>query len=357
MFCLLVVGSIYTSVDESSIPYSLLFFTCAFALFFLLSTEKKLLFLYIGISIVIELHHTIVVEAYSSFTILLFLFLTIIASFMLSKNALLTYLVINFLFSITVTYGNELKIIEVVMTTIFIYFLILLVNRMAIERNEQKKIYDKLTGEYRQLKRLNLRTEEATRIEERTKIARDIHDSVGHRLTALIMKLEVLAIQNPDTNYRALKQMANESLEETREAVKALQAEENEGIATVVHLIRKLEAESHVLVQFTMKQGVLSVNLSNEKSIMLYRVIQEALTNAMRHAQAREVHVILGKSANEDISFEVSNQQFKAKNYELGFGLENMKERINQVNGTLHVYQTENQFVVSGTIPQTPGVS
>ena len=49
--------------------------------------------------------------------------------------------------------------------------------------------------------------------------------------------------------------MAKESLEETRHAVKALQAEENEGIATIVHLIRKLEAESHVLVQFTLKQG------------------------------------------------------------------------------------------------------
>lgn len=67
-------------------------------------------------------------------------------------------------------------------------------------------------------------------------------------------------------------------------------------------LIRKLEAESHILVQFTIKQGVLSVSLSNEKSVALYRIIQEALTNAMRHAQAREVKIILGKSAKEDIS-------------------------------------------------------
>lgn len=231
MFCLLFVGMIYIEADRASIPYSLFFFTCALALFFLLSTGKKTLFLYIGLSIIIGLHQVIMVETYSLFTVLLLVFLAITSTFKLYTNALIIYLMINFILSVVVSYGNEVRMTETVMINIFFYFLILLVNQMAIERNEQKEIYDKLKSEYRQLKRLNLRIEEAARIEERTKIARDIHDSVGHRLTALIMKLEILAIQNPDTNYRDLKQMANESLEETREAVKALQTEENEGIA------------------------------------------------------------------------------------------------------------------------------
>ncbi|WP_404451584.1 sensor histidine kinase [Virgibacillus necropolis] len=353
MFCLLIAATIFTSVNEAFIPYSIIFFTCAIALFFLLSTGRRTVGLYIGISIIIGLHHIVLVGTYSMFTVFLLIFLTITATFKLNQVALITYSGINIMLSVVITFGNETRMIETVMINIFIYFLVLLVNQMVIERNEQKEIYDKLSGEYRQLKRLNLRTEVAARMEERTKIARDIHDSVGHRLTALIMKLEMLGIQNPDTNYGDIKQMANESLEETRKAVQALQTEENEGIATVVHLIRKLEAESHILVQFTIKQGVLSVSMSNEKSVVLYRVIQEALTNAMRHAQAREVHIVLGKSAQEDISFEVSNQLFEAKTYEFGFGLTNMKERIGQVNGTLHVYQTEKQFIVSGTIPQT----
>ena len=69
--------------------------------------------------------------------------------------------------------------------------------------------------------------------------------------------------------------MAKDSLEEIRRSVKAMQTEENEGIATVVHRIRKLESESHMFVQFTMKQGILSVPLTNEKSVVLYRVIQD----------------------------------------------------------------------------------
>lgn len=298
------------------------------------------------------MHHFIVLETYSFFSLLLLLFVTIVATFKLTRSHIIFYSLTNLVLSIMISfrYEND-RTIEMIMFSLFFYFLVLTVNRMTVERDQQKKTYDKLSGEFRRLKRLTLRTEEAARIEERTKIARDIHDSVGHRLTALIMKLEMLSIQNPDRNYDDLKQMTSESLEDTREAVKALQAEENEGISTVVHLIRKLEAESHILVQFTTRQGVLSVTLYNEKSVVLYRVIQEALTNAMRHAQTREIHVILGRSANGDIAFEISNQQFEAKAYELGFGLTNMEARINQVNGTLHIYQTEKQFVVSGTIP------
>ena len=174
-------------------------------------------------------------------------------------------------------------------------FLSLKLNIMGNERAEQKEIYGELLAEYRKLKRMNAERERDARIQERTMIARDIHDSVGHRLTALLMKLEILSMQHKDSDYNDLKVMAKESLEEIRRSVKTLQSEENEGIATVVQLIRKLEAESHISVQFTMKQGILSEPLKNEKSVVLYRVIQEGLTNAMRHAGSREVQVTLRK--------------------------------------------------------------
>nr|WP_246187639.1 sensor histidine kinase [Ornithinibacillus caprae] len=202
---------------------------------------------------------------------------------------------------------------------------------------------------------MNLVAEEDTRLQERNRIARDIHDSVGHRLTALIMQLEILAIQEKKDSYRELKRMANESLEETRHAVKALQSDENEGIATVIHLIRRLEAESHIRVQFTTQQGVLSVKLSNDQSVVLYRVIQEALTNAMRHAQSREIHIILGKSAIGDISFDITNSIYEVRNFTDGFGLTSMKKRVEEIGGKVEVYQTNSQFIVKGSFPIDQG--
>ncbi|WP_430787979.1 sensor histidine kinase [Virgibacillus flavescens] len=351
LLSLLIIAMTITSVDPEALPYSLLFSALVFALFFLLSTRKTPLLLYIGISAAVGIHQVLIVETYNMFSVFLLVFLAITAAYNLNTRHLYIYLSVNLILTVLISVDADTMRVGAIIFTLFMYFLIVVINQMIMERKEVGEIYDKLSSEYRQLKRLNLRTEEAARIEERTKIARDIHDSVGHRLTALIMKLEMLDIQNPDVVFHDLKKMANDSLSETREAVKALKTEEYEGISTVVHLIRKLEAESHILVQFTMKQGVLSLTLSNEKSVVLYRTIQEALTNAMRHAQAREVHIVLGKTANGNISFEISNRQFEEKDYKLGFGLRNMNERVLQVNGKLDVYQTEKKFVVSGTIP------
>lgn len=137
------------------------------------------------------MHHFIVLETYSFFSLLLLLFVTIVATFKLTRSHIIFYSLTNLVLSIMISfrYEND-RTIEMIMFSLFFYFLVLTVNRMTVERDQQKKTYDKLSGEFRRLKRLTLRTEEAARIEERTKIARDIHDSVGHRLTALIMKLE-----------------------------------------------------------------------------------------------------------------------------------------------------------------------
>ena len=69
-----------------------------------------------------------------------------------------------------------------------------------------------------------------------------------------------------------------------------------------------------------MKQGILSVPLTNEKSVVLYRVIQEGLTNAMRHAGSREVQVTLGKSAIGAISFEIKNTIYNPKPFTMDLG-------------------------------------
>ncbi|WP_234028659.1 sensor histidine kinase [Lentibacillus sp. Marseille-P4043] len=336
--------------ESEKVPISILLFTVAAGIYFFLSMKKGQFVLYLSLSGVIILHDFLIVNE-NTYSFLLLLFLAIISSFGLREKQFIIYLVINLGLSLIMNAVHMDEFVEMVGIIGFFYFLVWSLNRMAQIRNEQKEIYEQLLGEYRQLKRMNLVAENDARLEERTKIARDIHDSVGHRLTALIMKLEILAIQNDDANYIELKQMAQESLEETRQAVKTLQTEENEGIATVVHLIRKLEAESHILVQFTMKQGVLSASLSNEKSVALYRAIQEALTNAMRHAQSREVHIVLGRSADGAISFEVKNPVFTARAFTFGFGLTNMQKRIGNVGGKLDIYQTETQFVVNGRIP------
>src|SRR5690606_12092942 len=130
-----------------------------------------------------------------------------------------------------------------------------------------------------------------------------------------------------------------------------LQLDEHEGLSTVLQLIRKLEAESHIYLDFTLRQGDLSAPLTNEQNVALYRVLQESLTNAMRHAHSREVKVVIALDAIGDLTFTVKNNIHTKEKFEWGFGLKNMKKRLEELRGDLEVYQSETEFIVTGKIP------
>ncbi|QOV12171.1 sensor histidine kinase [Viridibacillus arvi] len=216
---------------------------------------------------------------------------------------------------------------------------------------EKSGLYTGLLGEYRTLKRSFVEQEQLARAEERTKMARDIHDSVGHKLTALLMQLEVLSIENNMKGINDIKELARDSLDETRNAVRQLKTTEVSGIQSVIQLIRKLEMESHLQIRFTFEKGVLSLPISNRQSIVLYRVLQESLTNAMKYSDSKEVEVILRQNSLRQVHFIVKNKVLKLKAFEFGFGLTNMMGRVEEIGGELRVNRTEDHFIVEGTFP------
>lgn len=218
---------------------------------------------------------------------------------------------------------------------------------------ERREMYVRLAGEYRRLKRRTYEGEQSARIEERNRIARDMHDSVGHHLTALLIQIEVLRQQHgqDQDQLTLIKALAKKSLEEIRTAVRSLQKAEIQGLSSVFHLIRRLETDSQIRVNFTAKQGALSTPLSSDKCVAIYRGIQEGLTNAMRHSFAREVDVSLDLPGGKSIRFEVSNRIREAKPYQEGFGLKTLRERVEQVGGKVEIVPSRERFTVRGIIP------
>lgn len=216
------------------------------------------------------------------------------------------------------------------------------------ERNEA------LLSEYRKMKRRLLTDEQAARQEERTQIARDIHDSVGHKLTALLMQLEVTRLQAEGEDaeqLQDLKLLAKESLEETRNAVKALKRDETGGVTAIIGLIRKLEAESFLRIQFSIKHGALSAPLGNDQMVIVYRGVQEALTNIMRHSQAREAEIVFEMPGGSVFRFIVSNKTLETTAFHEGFGLASMRERIEQAGGEFKAGPENGLFIVKGSLP------
>ena len=221
-------------------------------------------------------------------------------------------------------------------------------------RNEESSVRSEtLLSEYRNMKRRLITDEKLARQEERAQVGRDIHDSVGHKLTALLMQLEMHRMQADHETadvLTGLKALAKESLEETRNAVKSLKQQEAGGLPAIMGLLRRLESESFMRVNLTARHGALTAPLNNIQSIAVYRAVQEAMTNAMKHSKAREVHILFEAPGGGLFRFEVSNLYERDRNdYREGYGLKSMRERMEGAGGQLEISNYDNHFIVRGT--------
>lgn len=211
--------------------------------------------------------------------------------------------------------------------------------------------YDALLTEYRGLKRRALSEEELARQEERVLIGHEIHDSVGHKLTALLMQLEAYRLkagEQNQTQVQLLKKLAQDSLDETRRAVRSYKHGEPGGLQGIMRLIRNLESSSFLRVHFTVNHGAFSAPLSGEQSFVIYRSVQEAMTNIMKHTKAREATVMFEAPGGSLFRFEVSNPIPGQRSFTEGYGLRSMRERLRGIGGDLDVFTTVDQFVVRG---------
>lgn len=223
---------------------------------------------------------------------------------------------------------------------------------MRVESAEARN--EALLDEYRKLKRRVATGEEIARQEERAQVGRDIHDSVGHKLTALMMQLEIFRMRadgEDELQLRRLKELAQESLQETRSAVKALKSSEPGGLSAIIRLIRQLEVESVVRIHFTVKYGAMSAPLTNEQSIAVYRAVQEALTNIMKHSGSGEAEIVFEAPGGSIFRFEISNPTNGIKPFQPGFGLQSMRERIENCKGKLDIISSQHHFIVRVEFP------
>jgi two-component system, NarL family, sensor histidine kinase FusK len=253
----------------------------------------------------------------------------------------------------TVLRTEQLPFIQIF---IILYFLSLLVAMLIYKntKNENDDLnarHQALLSEYRDIKRRLASNVEYARQEERTLIGHEIHDSVGHKLTALLMQLEVFRLKasaKDKEQVQFLKNLANDSLEETRSAVKMLKNNETGGLPGVLRLIRKLELESFLRIHFSVKHGAFSAPLTGEQWFIIYRSVQEALTNIMKHSNSREAEILFESPGRSIFRFEISNPVVDNKKYTEGFGLSSMRERLQKFGGNLDLIKTEERFIIRG---------
>lgn len=223
--------------------------------------------------------------------------------------------------------------------------------RKEAERNhaELANMHVQLEQAHEELQKAHTELQEASVLslryavlEERTRIARDIHDSIGHELTSVIVQLQSLPyilISSKEDSEKVIQNVltvARECLQEVRSVVHQMgRSESMVGLSALRGLIHQVEERSGLSISLD-TAGLQEESWPQNISETIYRVLQEALTNTIRHASASRIAVVI---CNDDAHLHVKitdNGQFTG-NLTFGFGLSGMKDRAEQAGGSLSV--------------------
>lgn len=213
--------------------------------------------------------------------------------------------------------------------------------------------------------RLYKRSQEAAILEERNRLAREIHDNLAQGLTAIVLQLEIVDIllkKDPSRIHAEIEKakiQARRNLQEARRSVWDLRAGATEtlSIPDMIKLeIDRFKLISDIEVHF--KQHGKASPILGEANTHIFRVFQESINNVYHHAQARNVWINLEFSPElltlsiQDDGIGLKSIEGKDVDVKKGFGLMGMHERARILKGTLSISSSEGKgTTVSLKIP------
>ena len=179
---------------------------------------------------------------------------------------------------------------------------------------------------------------------ERRRLARELHDETGQALTSILLGLKALEERSKDPASRAATEELRELVVSTLQDVRRLAVELRPSalddfglVAALERLAESFAEQTGISVDF--QTALADERLPEEVETALYRIVQESLTNVVKHAQARRVSILLArKDGAVKAVVEDDGQGFDpAKQTDDGYGLMGMRERLALLGGRLEV--------------------
>lgn len=175
---------------------------------------------------------------------------------------------------------------------------------------------------------------------ERTRIARDIHDSLGHTLTDLHIQLAVaqqLRSRNIDQSFQAVdtaKMLAGQCIEDVSHALHRMRQSDFDLNQALIALLEQMRQNSALQVQWEVNLPQLSIH----KSYQIYCIVKEGMINVQKHARASQVS-FYGRLTPEGIVLDLKDNGvgFDSKELHRGFGIQGMVERVQLLGGKLEI--------------------
>ncbi|MEO0826293.1 MAG: sensor histidine kinase [Cyanobacteria bacterium J06642_9] len=224
--------------------------------------------------------------------------------------------------------------------------MLMLVNALLSERASRQQ----LAAVHQQLRQYALRIEDQATLQERNRIAQEIHDAVGHNLTAQRIQLENALMfcqsdpQKTETYLQTAQHLAATALTEIRQSVSTLRSDPLKGkpLSTALQVLCR-EFQNQISGDFIYELH-LGNTVKSEVSTTVYRLVQEALTNVAKHSQANQIKLRV-KTDFDSLWLMIKDNGigFDPAQTTAGFGLKSMRERAAAMGGQLQIVTAPGQ--------------
>lgn len=246
---------------------------------------------------------------------------------------------------------------------VFLVYIILLVRTWLSEKERIQGLNEKLNLANEELRQANIQlgeyakeSEKAAEARERNRLAREIHDTLGHALTGIITGIEactVLMDAAPEATKEQLKaiaEMARQGVTDVRRSVKALRPDALEKMdleKALTQMIFEMRCATSAQIEY---ECTASLNCFNEdEENIIYRIVQECITNSIRHGKAKRIRIFIEREYNV-LKIRIEDNGIGCADIQKGFGLHHMEERLNLLGGRLQ-YRGDNGFTVEAQVP------
>jgi len=251
-----------------------------------------------------------------------------------------------------VTAQNEIKWIQGKYKDIFEGKHLAILEGFLSDITDRKKVEEELKSSLSQLHKVAQHIEEV-RENERVSISRELHDDLGQALTAV--KIDLASIKQEVTDMSTILKINKTSalVSDTIKTVQRITSQlrpqiiDDLGLETAIEWYTKeFEQRSRIKIFLDIDSSLV---LAPDVALILFRIMQEALTNIARHSKASTVVIKLFKSRDK-VNFSISDNGIGITedniNSTKSFGIINMKERAASLGGILEIYREDGRFTI-----------
>ena len=198
---------------------------------------------------------------------------------------------------------------------------------------------------------------------ERNRITRELHDTVGYVLTNIIVMMNAgkVLLQNNPKEFEPLldkvREQTEKALTETRSILyrlREIRHFEHKGLRAIFDLVKSFEGATGITIELS--SGNMPASLGHHLDSILFRLVQEGLTNAFRHGIAKHIWINMWITATEiRIVIWDNGKGTGGTEIEKGIGLSGIQERFSEIGGTVTAGSVIDGFMLSAVIPYIRG--